>query len=1664
MSSQFMVFGQTKNDEKKLNSMFWSGNYKEIILDYALLYNKDRKNLDVNFKYGTCLLFESDSLSTMNKAIGHLTFACASEESLAEYHYFLGRALHRIADYNGALKQFELYKRKKTKTTAALDADLFISYCSNALNLKELANASYSKTGTIIPAEIGKSYNLNQIDLSGKFFNSIEFQSKIDKKRNYEPLIYKPENATLRFYASFGDKDEGNKDIYMVSGSYEDKKITRLSSIINSNSDEALPVFDEKTHYLYFSSLGHNSSGGYDIYRSKLDSITNEFSVPENLGQGISTPYDDFLFMYNSSNNKSLITSTKLSPDGELSIFQGTISFLESKKNSSNLVQVQFNNGGNNAIKLTTILVKDSLNNTITQVTKSSEKEAVELNLPPGTYRYFIELSGSKDFFEAQIVIPEKQETISQIIEYSIDDLNTELVRINQPDSSGNSTTRIAKNISPTDGNQTIGATVIDEKLEKEVLEKLNLENFSQVEVIDAISDRIIEFELTQKENEELADRLNLAIVNNQEYYQQLQEEIDSISKELDETTNIEKIEKLKYIQNTLAEQEEILQQTIWLQALNDSIRNDIKNKTDNFNTVQSIGKNLTELTQQENEAEAYKLILDNYQSINSLSATSALKKNYNDLLDVELELSRLDKKIIQLTNDKIKLDEDLKQAEINARNASKKEKINLDQSITEIKQKIVSIEKQINKYKLDKSELSILKTDKELKRNILSSILKEGIDESLSYETALKHYLPSSINIRSKTNEINLQLNETEGKLTSNEINYLNQRKLYLSKKEILSENYPNQEQLIQIEKEYVESIKSLIEQTKNSDTTLFTEFLNEKLQESSAKLQALQEEQNPNEITKSDVTHITPDKTDEKQDENQNKPEKDDEITKSDVTQITPDKSDEKQDENQNKPEKIDEITKSDVTQITPDKSDEKQDENQNKPEKIDEITKSNVTHITPDKTDEKQDENQNKPEKIDEITKSDVTKNQDLSNEILSQELPEKSNVLIDATVTDLRNSTNEIKKEKSSIYREIQVSHTNLPLYSIEKLKHDEALLIDQLKRISDEINLTKNNKASNKNKIINKELEQSITELEIQQDELLTKLTNIQIELEKQNLSEINIGMNSNTVDLDITKQQEIASTQEYRNYVEQLVAFENSSRNLKLINDTIALIQAAIDQEITYLLLNPEKEKGRIIIEQLIQQLEVQVSKRNNISSNLTAIKREINRIEETSPINKNDLRYLASARIEPIKKIASSPEQDIIPKTGFNLNAQESYYSSKNPIPQNVKPPSGLVYRVQVGAFRKPIPQNLYSAFNPVSGELAPNGLTLYMAGYFNSSNNAVSARKQIQQLGYTDAFVVAYCNGRKISLGEARQLESRGECVPLDSNQFILEIVQRTKEAMSNQGISVVDLPNDIKKSSNLDLKDPQKLYYTVQVGVYNQLINEKIKFPALSEIATHKIATGQIRYSTGKFTDLSSAKVRKEKAVQSGIKDAFIVAYYNGERITIAAANELLSRYGDSILFSFPSTIVQPANETAYQIMDKKYFTNSEITFEPELKRYQTIDEFENFPLEKLAYFNQFGLFQYNPATKKIESTSYTNVFDLDNSIKLSGYFSQLNFKPSISTTEMEENISGDLADFMLHSHSVQQIRSKDNIHIDFEKSYFNDANYTNMLKNTFQLIIK
>jgi len=339
------------------------------------------------------------------------------------------------------------------------------------------------------------------------------------------------------------------------------------------------------------------------------------------------------------------------------------------------------------------------------------------------------------------------------------------------------------------------------------------------------------------------------------------------------------------------------------------------------------------------------------------------------------------------------------------------------------------------------------------------------------------------------------------------------------------------------------------------------------------------------------------------------------------------------------------------------------------------------------------------------------------------------------------------------------------------------------------------------------------------------------------------------------------------------------------------------------------------------------------------------------------------------------------------------------------------------------------------------------------------------VEARKQIQQLGYTDAFVVAYCNGKKLTLGEARQLEAKGECKPNGDNDFLAEISRNTKEALKEQNIDLSNQPIN-KSSTNFDSK---KLFFTVQIGVYNKPINENQKFPGLTEISSNISPSKQIRYSTGKFSDLESAKTRKNVAVTSGISDAFIVAYYQGERITINKANELISQNGNSILENEQNLATESNSEIKLESYEKPFFSQKEK--EPEIRKikYQINQEFEDFPKEKLEYFNNYGLFQYNSLSRKIETIEFLETNDLNDAIKFSGFVERLNVttnpEEKLQNFTMGENqFNGDLADFILRSNCIQSIETKKEISVILNSSILTNENYTNLLKDTFELKIE
>lgn len=91
----------------------------------------------------------------------------------------------------------------------------------------------------------------------------------------------------------------------------------------------------------------------------------------------------------------------------------------------------------------------------------------------------------------------------------------------------------------------------------------------------------------------------------------------------------------------------------------------------------------------------------------------------------------------------------------------------------------------------------------------------------------------------------------------------------------------------------------------------------------------------------------------------------------------------------------------------------------------------------------------------------------------------------------------------------------------------------------------------------------------------------------------------------------------------------------------------------------------------------------------------------------------------------------------------------------------ENVRYPKGLIYVIQVGAFRKPIPVSFYKNFAPVVKEYKSEGVYRYTVGFFPKYNSALIALKQVKGFGYKDAFIVALQDGKRIEIPKSLKVK---------------------------------------------------------------------------------------------------------------------------------------------------------------------------------------------------------------------------------------------------------------------------------------------------------------
>lgn len=180
----------------------------------------------------------------------------------------------------------------------------------------------------------------------------------------------------------------GGSDLYSCSisetGAFGEP--VNLGNKVNTPFDEDNPVIFIDSKTLFFSSTGHNSMGGSDIFKTYLADAKVGWSVPENLGYPLNDEYDNNYFAPTATGKKAYVSAVRNDAIGSTDIYEVTF---EKPYASSDVAVVKglvLAPGGTPSKKTRIIITDKGTGKMVTNAVTNGSSGMFIAFLKPGTY------------------------------------------------------------------------------------------------------------------------------------------------------------------------------------------------------------------------------------------------------------------------------------------------------------------------------------------------------------------------------------------------------------------------------------------------------------------------------------------------------------------------------------------------------------------------------------------------------------------------------------------------------------------------------------------------------------------------------------------------------------------------------------------------------------------------------------------------------------------------------------------------------------------------------------------------------------------------------------------------------------------------------------------------------------------------------------------------------------------------------------------------------------------------------------------------------------------------------------------------------------------------------------------------------------------------------
>lgn len=190
------------------------------------------------------------------------------------------------------------------------------------------------------------------------------------------------------------------------------------------------------------------------------------------------------------------------------------------------------------------------------------------------------------------------------------------------------------------------------------------------------------------------------------------------------------------------------------------------------------------------------------------------------------------------------------------------------------------------------------------------------------------------------------------------------------------------------------------------------------------------------------------------------------------------------------------------------------------------------------------------------------------------------------------------------------------------------------------------------------------------------------------------------------------------------------------------------------------------------------------------------------------------------------------------------------------------------IVYRVQLGAYKNRISKDVFKNAGEIVELKTNDEYFRYATRGLKTIQDAANLKADLVLEGYVDAFITAYKDGKRIPMSQTKAT-----------------VISNEKE--------------DVTKLESFSSVDKSLVTFKVQLGALRKAggndMEEKIK--DMKDVEKQATGSGMIRYTSGTFKSYTEADKYREELTNKGLIEAFVIAMFKGEIISIQEAQELL-----------------------------------------------------------------------------------------------------------------------------------------------------------------------